>query len=63
MGARGEQVDARIAALSARFGDRLTAEDLQEVRNSVEATLELAAALQDANLDQTVEPTLYPWEE
>jgi hypothetical protein len=58
--AKSEQTDARLAALVARFGSRLSSDEVAAIRKSVEASIDLGAALREADIDDDVEPSLYP---
>jgi hypothetical protein len=54
--AAGHEVDALFALIRARYGDRLTAEQLDGVRRGVEAIVAQAAALRAVRLGNAEEP-------
>lgn len=60
MDAKREQIDVRMTAIESRFAHRLTSDQLETVRKSVEGTFDLAMALRTAKIDVTDEPSLYP---
>ena len=51
-------VDARLAAVAARLGDRLTEETRAQVRSRIERSLGLTAALRAMPLGNTDEPEI-----
>jgi hypothetical protein len=50
--------DARIAELTARLGDRLSAEQVEQVRGRIAKTLELARTMRSASLSNADEPDI-----
>ncbi|MGH2532422.1 MAG: hypothetical protein ACRDJW_08960 [Thermomicrobiales bacterium] len=52
------EVDARVAVLSSRFGDRLTDEQWTTVRERVEKTIEFGEKLRAVSLTNADEPEI-----
>jgi hypothetical protein len=50
------EVDLRLALIRQRYGDRLSPEQLADLRRAVEAIVELAAALRAVPLTSADEP-------
>ena len=50
------EVDKLFDIVKARYGARLTDEQLEQVKQGVESTAELTAALRGIRLDNAVEP-------
>lgn len=50
------EVELRFALVRQRYGDRLTPEQLDEVRRAVEAIVDMAAALRTVRLTNADEP-------
>lgn len=60
MDAKSEQVVARMAAIESRFVGLFSAEELDSIRERVEATVNLSFALRAADVAVADEPSLYP---
>ena len=50
------EVEALFGIVADRYGDRLDADQLEEVRKGVEGAMESARALREVRLDNSVEP-------
>jgi hypothetical protein len=53
---KSREVEARFRVVVDRYGDRLTPEELEEVRKAVEANLDAAYALRSIKLENWDEP-------
>jgi hypothetical protein len=53
---RSREVEARLRVVADRYGDRLTPEELEEVRKALEANLDAANALRSIRLGNWDEP-------
>jgi hypothetical protein len=54
--AREAEVEVRFALVRRRYGNRLTAEQLEDVRRAVEGIVDLVAALRTVRLTNADEP-------
>ena len=54
--ARDAEIQARFNLVKQRYGDRLTADELDEVRKDVADIVDSAKALSSAHLDNSDEP-------
>jgi hypothetical protein len=53
-----DQVDARLKEVTTRFGNRLSAEQVAQVRGRIERTFKLAAAMRTTPLSNADEPEI-----
>ena len=53
---KSREVEARFSVVADRYGDRLTPEELEEVRKAIEANLDAAYALRSIKLENWDEP-------
>jgi hypothetical protein len=53
---KSRETEARLRIIADRYGDRLTPEELEEVRKALEANLEAAHALRSIRLENWDEP-------
>jgi hypothetical protein len=51
-----QEAEALFGIVAHRYGDRLTPDQLERVKEGVEAAMELAGALRGVRLDNHVEP-------
>jgi hypothetical protein len=53
---KSREVEARFRVVADRYGDRLTPDELEEVRKAIEANLDAAYALRSIKLENWDEP-------
>jgi len=53
---KSRELEARLRVVIDRYGDRLTPEELEEVRKALEANLDAAHALRSIRLENWDEP-------